>query len=181
MSNGCVGCGCLVIVVLTLAVIIIPESKPGPIPGQVEDNPTVEGMECPREEIKKRECEEREKRLDEFILREAPPMMKAYRNLQVEIQEQDKRIKALARTLQEFGRDPQTDKDYQEICDKCEELKRMLSTLRHKMEDVYLAAKKFEATSGEKDITELKKHALEDGIREAEAMEHKFEELKKLK
>ena len=134
-----------------------------------------------RKEHEKQKLAEREERLKSFILHDAPSMMLAYRNLEAEIRVQNKRIDELSRTLRTFGRNPESDPDYIRIVTMRQELDGMLKSIRRKMEDVYLAAKKFEATPGASNSAELKQHALDDGIREADAIVQKFEEMKKLK
>ena len=123
----------------------------------------------------------RKKQLEEFAAKESPRLWNTLKSLQAEIDLQNKRIDDLARTLTDFGKDPVADKDYQDICAKRDTLSGAISGIMQKLEDAYIAAKKFEATPGRKDYAALRQKAIEDGIQEADAAAKRFEQMRENK
>ena len=136
--------------------------------------------ESQRQEEQRRK-DDREQRLQNFVLKEAPKLWNAYQQLQSEIKEQDGRLQKLKDTLEEFGKDAETDEDYQRIASMRDEMRRTLQTMRTKMEDAYLAAMKFEATPGRKDYAETMRRALEDGIQEADSSAQRYHDMSQSK
>ena len=64
------------------------------------------------------------------------------------------------------------------ICALRDDMVRSWKALRIKLEDAYIAARKYEAAPSRKDYQELHKKALEDGIQEADAAAAKFKEMR---
>lgn len=56
-----------------------------------------------------------------------------------------------------------------------------LKTMHAKIEDAYLASRKYEATPSKKEYAELRRKLLEDGLQEAEAAERRFKDMRKAK
>lgn len=123
----------------------------------------------------------REEKLRVFSLKEAPLLWKTYQNLQAEIASQDAKIEDLRKTLVEFEQDPDQDADFRQICSLRDQMVAALKTMHAKMEDAYLASRKFAATPSRKDYDELRRKHLEDGLREAEAAVRKFNEMRAAK
>ena len=98
--------------------------------------------------------------------------------MQSEIDVQNGKIEELRKTLEAFGKDPWRDVDFQRICDLRDDMIRSRKALRTKLEDAYIASRKYEASPSRKDYQELHKKALEDGILEADAAEAKFKEMR---
>jgi hypothetical protein len=80
--------------------------------------------------------------------------------------------------LETFGKSPDADADFKQICLMREEMIRSHVALRKCLEDAYLAKCKFEATPGRKDYREQHRKALEDGVREAAAVADRFKEMR---
>ena len=120
----------------------------------------------------------REEKLRAFSLKEAPLLWKTYQNLQAEISSQDAKIEDLRKALVEFEQDPDKDADFQQICALRDQMVDALKTMRAKMEDAYLASRKYAATPSRKDYDKLRRKHLEDGLREAEAAVRKFDEMR---
>ena len=121
----------------------------------------------------------KEDKLRSFILKEAPVIWTTYQNLKGELVEMDKKINGLRSALKEFDRDPDADEDLQNLCRRRSEVESTLKTLKTKIEDAYLASRKYEATPGKKEYGELQRRCLEDGIQEAEAAARRFDNMRK--
>ncbi len=123
----------------------------------------------------------REEKLRSFTLKEAPVLWTTYQNLRAAVESQDKKIVSLRETLKRFNRDPDSDADFKRICSMRDEMIGSLRTMRTKIEDAYLASRKYEATPSRKDYAELRRKLLEDGIQEAESAAKKFTEMRSVK
>ena len=134
------------------------------------------------EEARIAEAKRRQKAKDEkiqaFTLKEAPKVWEVYQSLQSEIDVQAEKIEELRKSLETFGRTPEEDADFVRICALRDEMKRSRDALRTKMEDAYIAARKYEAAPSRKDYQELHKKALEDGVLEADAASARFKEMR---
>ena len=117
-------------------------------------------------------------KIQEFALKDAPKVWSVYQSLKSEIDVQNDKIEDLRKTLVSFGRVAEEDEDFKRICALRDEMVRSRATLQSKLEDAYIAAKKYEASPSRKDYQELHKKALEDGILEADAAEAKFKEMR---
>lgn len=113
-----------------------------------------------------------------FALKEAPKVWSVYQSLQSEIDVQNDKIEELRKTLVAFDKSPEQDADFVRICALRDEMIRSRKAIRVKLEDAYLAAKKYEASPSRKDYKELHRKALEDGIFEADAASAKFKEMR---
>lgn len=117
---------------------------------------------------------DREERLRAFILREAPALWKTYQDLGAQIANQERQIEDLRSTLVAFEKAPEQDADFKKICRMCEEMSKVKSVLRKKIEDVYFACLKFEAMPSREEADELRRRTLEDGILEATSAVRRF-------
>ena len=80
--------------------------------------------------------------------------------------------------LVSFDKSPDQDMDFQRICALRDDMVRSWKALRIKLEDAYIASRKYEASPSRKDYQEIHQKALEDGILEADAAEAKFKEMR---
>lgn len=127
---------------------------------------------------KKRIQEAKDEKIRSFALKDAPKVWAVYQSLQSEIDVQNGKIEELRKTLEAFGKDPWRDVDFKRICALRDDMIRSRKALRTKLEDAYIASRKYEASPSRKDYQELHKKALEDGILEADAAEAKFKEMR---
>ena len=123
----------------------------------------------------------KEAKLRNFALKEAPVLWQTYQNLQAAISSQDQKIEDLRKTLTEFDMNPADDPDFQRICSLRDEMIGSLKTMHTKIEDAYLASRKYEATPSRKEYAELRRKLLEDGLQEAEAAERRFKDMRNAK
>lgn len=125
-----------------------------------------------------RKRQEKADKIQAFALKDTPKIWEIYQSLKSEIDVQNGKIEDLRKSLVEFGRTPEDDEDFNYICAKRDEIIRMQETVYAKLEDSYIAACKFAATPSHKEYGDLLKKAIEDGLREAEAAEAKFKEMR---
>lgn len=122
--------------------------------------------------------EAKDEKIRSFALKEAAEVWCVYQSLKSEIDVQSNKISELRRTLETFGKSPDTDEDFKQICLMREEMIRSHAALRKCLEDAYLAKCKFDATPGRKDYGEQHRKALEDGVREAAAVADRFKAMR---
>ncbi len=130
------------------------------------------------QEENKRRQEEKDEKIRSFALKEAPKVWAVYQSLQSEIDVQNDKIDELRKVLVSFDKSPDQDMDFQRICALRDDMVRSWKALRIKLEDAYIASRKYEASPSRKDYQEIHRKALEDGILEADAAEAKFKEMR---
>ena len=130
---------------------------------------------------KKRIQEAKDEKIRSFVLKDAPKVWAVYQSLQSEIDVQNGKIEELRKTLEAFGKDPDRDVDFQRICDLRDDMIRSRKALRTKLEDAYIAAKKYEASPSRKDYQDTMKRALEDGINDANMATERYKALTRQK
>ena len=133
-----------------------------------------------REDAIKRE-EAKIDKIRRFALKETPSVWDAYQSLQSEVDVQNDKIKDLSKALREFDRVPEQDEDFVRIRELRDDMIRTRDALWKRLEDAYLAAKKFEAAPTSKSNEALLKKALFEGVAEAAAAEKKFKEMRQSK
>lgn len=105
--------------------------------------------------------------LSDFAMEESPKIWQTIQSMRGEIAQSGAKIKRLRADLLEFDRDPDTDEDYKALVAGLQDLKRAYNAIFDKLEDAYIAAKKYEASPSCKDYQDTMKRALEDGIQDA--------------
>lgn len=105
--------------------------------------------------------------LSDFAMKESPKIWQTIQSMRAVITQSGSKIKRLRADLLEFDRDPDTDEDYKALVAGLQELKRAYNAIFDKLEDAYIAAKKYEASPSRKDYQDTMKRALEDGIQDA--------------
>ena len=133
-----------------------------------------DGASILSEKAKANKIAAREEQIKAFAEKEAGTLWKTLQLLKGEIELQEKRIGNLKKVLEDFDRDPNTDEDFQGICKMRDALVTSVSEIKAKLEDAYIAAKKFEATPGQDEYDEIRRKALEDGVQEADAAIKRF-------
>lgn len=124
---------------------------------------------------------QREDKLRTFAMKEAPCLWTTYQNLSEEVSAQSRKIAELEKTIREFGRDPEDDEDFKGIRQLSMEMCESRNRLMRKIEDAYLAAKKYEATPSRKEYDEQCRRILQDGIQEAELATRRFNFMRTIK
>ena len=129
----------------------------------------------------RRRQEAKDDKIRTFAIKDAPKMWQVYQSLQGEIDMQSANIEELRKTLVAFGKQPELDEDFKRICAVRDEMVRTRKTLRAKLEDAYIAAKKYEASPSRKDYQETMKRALEDGINDANMATERYKAMTRTK
>ena len=189
------GCGCLVALIvgvpllgftLTIAKVAfrdasswINERKEEK--ARQEESKRMQELESARIAKAKRRQETKDEKIQTFALKEAPKVWEVYQSLKSEIDVQNEKIEELRKSLESFGRSPEQDTDFVRICALRDDMTRSRDALRTKLEDAYIAAKKYEAAPSRKDYQELHKKALEDGVLEADSASARFKEMRRNK
>ena len=145
------------------------------------ENVRAKADQAARELSAKKEAEQKafqkEDRLRTFTLKEAPALWTSYQSLSAGVTNQNARIDKLREVLMDFGKDPEADADFRRICSMRDDMVGSLQSLRKKIEDAFLAARKYEATPSKREYDELRQKLLEDGLLEAEAAVKKIENM----
>ena len=119
--------------------------------------------------------------LSDFAMRESPKIWQTIQSMRGEIAQSGAKIKRLRADLVEFDRDPDTDDDYKALVAGLQELKRAYGAIFDKLEDAYIAAKKYEASPSRKDYQDTMKRALEDGIQDAKMATERYKSMARQK
>ena len=173
--KGC-GTGCLVVVLTGGAGVYFSHMMS-------EKEKEAEKARVVAEERQKREAMARRKamkteKIKMFALKEIPSVWTTYQSMQSAIDVQSKKIDDLANSLRVFNRNPEHDEDYLRIRELRDDMVRTRDILWKRMEDAYLAVKRFEAAPTSKNNQELLRKARDDGIFEADAATKKFKEMR---
>lgn len=136
----------------------------------VPSEPTAE----PRASAPKRWSRHKLDVLRTFALQESPSLWQTVQALRAEYAARKAGLAGLKSDLLEFERNPETDKDYQALRQSCENIRESLDQICRKIEDAYIAYKKFQATPGRAEYENLMRKSLEDGIQEAEAASRRY-------
>ena len=109
-----------------------------------------------------------------FALKESPQLWQTVQSLRAEIDNRNKSLAQLAADLREFDRKPEDDTTYRELQVGREQIACTLNNVYQKLENAYIAYKKFQATPGRKEYADAMNRALEDGVHEAEATARRY-------
>ncbi len=123
----------------------------------------------------------KEEKLRAFALAEAPAAWETYQTLAAEVELQSRRVETLRAELSEFGRSPEGDDDFRELSRQLQDMRVMRDNVVSRLEAAYIAARKCEATPGRRDLDELRRKALQDGIQEAESASWRFRQMREAK
>lgn len=119
--------------------------------------------------------------LSDFAMRESPKIWQTIQTMRAEIAQSGAKIKRLRADLLEFDRDPDSDDDYKALVAGLQELKCAYDAIFDKLEDAYIAAKKYEASPSRKGYRDTMKRALEDGIQDANMATDRYKAMTKQK
>ena len=136
-----------------------PSTKPAPV--NVEKKPE------PPPPMPRKRTPEQIQLLQDFAQKESPKIWQTIQAMRAEMSTSGAKIKNLREELKLFDRDPDSDEDYKALVAGLQELKHAYNAIFDKLEDAYIAAKKYEASPSRKDYQDVMKRALEDGINDA--------------
>ena len=158
--------------------------RPQPVPAIYcpEPAPTAKNQPSqPSPPRSKKRTAEQMQMLQDFAMRESPRIWQTIQALRGEMDDSGARLKQLRADLQEFGRNPDSDDDYKALATGREELRHAIDTIFDKLEDAYIASKKFEASPSRKGYQDMMKRALEDGIQDANMATERYKAMTRRK
>ena len=150
-----------------------PSTKPAPV--NVEKKPE------PPPPMPRKRTPEQIQLLQDFAQKESPKIWQTIQAMRAEMSTSGAKIKNLREELKLFDRDPDSDEDYKALVAGLQELKHAYSAIFDKLEDAYIAAKKYEASPSRKDYQETMKSALEDGINDANMATERYKAMTRRK
>ena len=132
----------------------VPPPKPAPEPAHVvEPAPVVEKKPepPPPAPVPKKRTQEQIQLLQDFAQKESPKIWQTVQTMRAQMSTSGAKIKNLREELKLFDRDPDSDEDYKTLVAGLKELRSAYDAIFDKLEDAYIAAKKYEASPSRKD------------------------------
>ena len=119
--------------------------------------------------------------LQDFAMKESPKIWQTIQAMRAEMTTSGAKLKSLWEELQLFGRNPDADEDYKSLLAGLQELRHAYDAIFDKLEDAYIAAKKYEASPSRKDYQATMTRALEDGINDANMATERYKAMTRQK
>ncbi len=116
-----------------------------------------------------------------FALKEAPVVWKIRAQLRAEEESLEKRRTQMKNMILESGKDPEQDRLYLQLLCARNQALRSLRQIDMKLKDAFVASRKLALSPSKKELEELKKKSLEEGVREAEMVEARFRFMHEIK
>ena len=138
--------------------------KPAPAP---KPAPVVVKKKTPPPPPPRKRTAEQIQLLQQFAIKESPVIWKTIQTMRAEMTRNAAKTRQLRADLLEFDRNPDTDEDYKALVAGQQELRKAYEAIFDKLENAYIAKKKYEASPSRKDYKDMMKCALEDGIQDA--------------
>ena len=157
-----------------------PQPPPPPLLVQTPAPVAIKETQPPAIVPRKRTAEQIQL-LQDFALRESPQIHATIQMLRVEIADSGNKLKKLRADLLEFDRDPDADEDYKSLLAGLKELRHAYDAIFDKLEDAYIAAKKYEASPSRKEYQQMMQRALEDGIQDANMATERYKAMARMK
>ena len=159
---------------------IVPTPAPKVQQPQPPPPPVVEEKPKPIPQVKKRTPEQIQM-FSDFAIKESPKIWQTIQAMRGQMTDSGTKIRQLREDLLEFDRNPDEDEDYKALVAGLMELKRAYDAIFDKLEDAYIAAKKYEASPSRKDYQDTMKRALEDGIQDANMATERYKAMTRQK
>lgn len=187
-EGGCAGAGLGFVGTIALSALCIAGFRAGGCHGCSSEGVAEErlhdgasgGAQAPSKKSPFKSGSKTEK-LRAFALAEAPAAWETYQVLAGEVELQSKRLEKLRKEMSEFGRNPDADDDFRDLERQLGDMKTMQDNVLARLEAAYIAAQKCEATPGRKDLDDLRRKALQDGIQEAESAAWRYRQMRDAK
>ena len=146
-----------------------------------EKSPVVEEKPVEKPRVKRYWTDKQIDALRTFALQESPSLWQTVQALKAESESRRVGLASLKKDLEEFGRNPEEDKDYLALKESCKGIEDSLDAVYGKIESAYIAYRKYQATPGKKEYDNIMRRALEDGIQEADAASRRYKKMALLK
>lgn len=170
VNNRAIGLACCIMLLIGCR---SPQPPPQPT------TPVVAKESPPPAPIPKKRTAEQMQLLQDFALKESPQVSKTIQLLRGEMADSGAKLKKLRADLLEFDRNPDEDEDYKALVAGLKELRHAYDAIFDKLEDAYIAAKKYEASPSRKDYQQTMKRALEDGVQDANVATERYKAMVK--
>ena len=154
-----------------------PHLPPKPAPVIVEKKPEPP----PPTPMPRKRTPEQVQMLQDFAMKESPKIWQTLQSMRAEMATGGTKIKSLREELKLFDRNPDSDEDYKSFVAGLKELRRAYDAIFDKLEDAYIAAKKYEASPSRKDYQQMMKRTLEDGIQDANMATERYKAMTRQK
>ncbi len=151
-----------------------PPAKPAPV--IVEKKP-----EPPPTPMSRKRTPELMQLLQDFEQKEYPKIWQTVQAMRAEMSTSGAKIMNLREELKLFDRDPDADEDYRSLVAGLKELRRAYDAIFDKLEDAYIASKKYEASPSRKVYQETMKRAIEAGINDANMATERYKAMTRQK
>ena len=116
-----------------------------------------------------------------FALQESPKLWQVVQALRAEHETRTAALARLRTELVDFGRNPDADQDYVALKTANDRLLESLSAIYVKIEDAYIAYKKFLATPGNKEYNDMMRKVIDEGMKEASSAEDRYLQMSRQK
>ena len=165
-----------------LALMTGCQSSTSPEPQPIQPpTPVVTEEKQPSAPVPRKRTAEQMQLLQDFAQKESPQISQTIQLLRGEMSESGAKLKKLRADLLEFDRNPDADEDYKALVAGLKELRHAYDAIFDKLEDAYIAAKKYEASPSRKDYQQTMKRALEDGIQDANMATERYKAMTRQK
>lgn len=173
----------LVVVCLCLAGCQTQSASQQPVTASVErrDSPPPTPAPPPPQPQTRKRTPAQVQMLQDFAMKESPKIWQTIQAMRAEMTTSGAKLKSLREELQLFGRNPDADDDYKSLMAGLQELSHAYDAIFDKLEDAYIAAKKYEASPSRKDYQATMKRALEDGINDANMATERYKAMTRQK
>ena len=157
-------------------------TQPQPSPLLVQKPASVSKDETqPPVPVRRKRTVEQIQLLQDFALRESPQIHTTIQMLRAEMTDSGNKLKKLRADLLEFDRDPDADEDYKSLLVGLKELRHAYDAIFDKLEEAYIAAKKYEASPSRKEYQQMMQRAFEDGIQDANMATERYKAMTRQK
>ena len=112
--------------------------------------------------------------LRSFALQESPKLWQTVQALRAEHETRTAALAKLRAELVDFGRNPDVDSDYVTLKTANDGLLESLNAVYAKIEDAYIAYKKYQATPEIREYGDMMRRVLDDGLNEATFAESRY-------
>ena len=141
----------------------------------------VSPLNPPQQHQSRNRTPEQVQMLQDFAMKESPKIWQTLQAMRAEMATSGAKIKNLREELKLFDRNSESDEDYKSLVAGLQELRRSYDAIFDKLEDAYIAAKKYEASPSRKDYQDVMKRALEDGINDANMATERYKAMTRQK
>ncbi len=170
-----------VLAVLSVAAILGCASVSKPSTTQETPTAQLEGKPVVQQKLQRQWNKTQLGLLRTFALQESPELWQTVQALRAERESRTAGLNKLRAELIDFGRNPDDDPDYVALKVANDSLLDSLNAILMKLEDAYIAYKKFEATPTRREYGDVMRKVLADGLLDANEAEKRYIQMSRTK